>query len=91
MGMDEVDDFLNDFLKGRRYRAEEAAEIIDITVEELKCWEDLGIVTSVPAEDKKQKGRGYYSTAIRNAKLIKMFIERGYSLEKADAKLKELS
>jgi len=90
MGMNDSDRFLND-IRGQGYSAQEAAEMIGISVEKLLHWQSFGIVRPRHVRRGEQKIKEYFEEDIRNATVIRLFMDRGYSLERAVKRLKELS
>jgi len=73
------------------YSAKEAAEKIGISVKELLRWQRFGIVRPKNVWRGKRKLRKYFECDIRNASVIRLFMDRGYSFEKAMIRLEELS
>jgi len=73
------------------YRTQEAAEKIGISVSRLLYWKRLRIVRPQYAWHGRKKLCGYSEEDIKNATLVKLFMDTGrYTLKRAIHKLKEL-
>ena len=89
MGTNDNDWFLiNDREKG--YSAQEAAEKIGISTKVLLHWQSFGIVRPRDVRQGKQKINKYFEKDIRQATVIRLFMDRGYTFERAIKRLKEL-
>ena len=78
-------------IRVKSYSVKKAAEKIGISIEKLLHWQGFGIVRPKDFRRGKRKFSEYFEEDIRKATVIRLFMDRGYSLERAMKRLEELS